>query len=730
MPIFYDEQKKIFHLTDGETFSYILAVEEEKPSGVTTLLQTYWGAALGDADLSYLADSWMDLASFDATMQYAPFAYPARGRGDFRPVALEAIGGDGMNCAVLQYQGHAILPGKPRLAGLPAVYTESDSEADTLSIRMQDPLTKLTVTLRYTVMNQLHALTQSVLLENQGAGSVTLRNPASACVHLRGGYDMVHLHGSWGKERYVERVPDMHGVREISSCRGASGHQHNPFLALAAHDTTEQTGDCYGMALVYSGSFQMKVDQNAFGGTRFVGGVNACQWLLHPGEMFQTPEMLLVYSENGLNGMSRIFHKLIRSRICRGYWRDRERPVLVNNWEGTYFDFTTDKLLGIARQGAFIGAELFVLDDGWFGKRNSDNCSLGDWVVNEEKLPGGLSHLAREINALGLKFGLWFEPEMISPDSDLYRAHPDWCLHVPGRDRSTRRHQLILDMTRTDVQDYIIRTVSAVLESAPIEYVKWDMNRNFAEVGSACLPAEQQGEVHHRYMLGLYRVLETITARFPHVLFESCSGGGGRFDAGMLYYMPQTWTSDDSDAVERLMIQYGTSLPYPTSAMGAHVSAVPNHQVGRVTTLKMRGDVAMSGNFGYELDLTKLSDAELSEMKEQVAFVKQIRHLTQQGNFTRLQSPFEGDYAAWQFADDERNELLVCIFRRFGRVCPEINYVRVMDVDEKAWYVADDGKEYHGSVLRHVGIRPVFTGYQGQRPGDAASMVLHLTRKK
>lgn len=729
MPVFYDDKKQLFHLTDKTTFSYILQVAQD-PNGLPSLLQTYWGAALGDADLSYLEDSWPAHASFDSFTQGASYAYPTRGMGDFRPVAVEALGTDGMNCAVLCYQGHAILPGKPKLAGLPAVYTENNAEADTLFLRLLDSVTGLQVTLRYTVLNDLHAITQSVLFENQGKETITLRNPASACVTLRGAYDVVHLQGAWGKERAVERVPAMHGIRKICSCRGASGHQHNPFMALVAGDTTEHAGESYGMTLLYSGSFRMLADQNALGSTRFVGGLNECVWQLHSGESLQTPEMAMVYSAQGLNGMSHIFHHMFRTRVCRGIWRDRERPVLVNNWEGTYFNFTTEKLLGIARKAADIGVELFVLDDGWFGKRDHDNCSLGDWVVNENKLPGGLGYLAKEINALGLKFGLWFEPEMISPDSDLYRTHPDWCLHVPGRSRTERRHQLILDMSRQDVQDYLIDAVSSVLSSAPIEYVKWDMNRNFSEVGSACLPAAQQGEVHHRYMLGLYRVLETITSRFPQILFESCSGGGGRFDAGMLYYMPQTWTSDDSDAVERLMIQYGTSLPYPTSAMGAHVSAVPNHQIGRTTSLKMRGDVAMSGNFGYELDLTKLTDEELEQMKAQVSFVKQVRHLTQQGNFTRLQSPFETDYAAWQFADEKKDEILVCIFRRFARMGAEFNYVRVMDIDENAWYVDDNGREYHGSVLRHVGIRANFVDENGKRAEDAASMVVHLTRKK
>lgn len=723
MAIHYHEATQSFHLTDGNHFSLMLRVAED-PSGGATLYQEHWGAALADGAMAYLAERGSrGLASFDQDMQLPLFAYPTSGRGDFRPAALCAVGADGTDCTVLHYAGFEIEPGKPAIPGLPAAYVEEQAEADTLIVHMQDEKTGLQVDLRYTVMTRLHALTQSVRIVNGGKDAVVLHDPASACVSLRGGYDLLHLHGAWAKERSVERIPAMHGIREISSNRGASGHQHNPFIALMDKDATEFHGDVYGLCLVYSGSHRMLAEENAYGYTRVVGGVNHCDWKLNPGETFHTPEMLLVYSGEGLNGMSAIYHELIRTRVCRGYWRDRVRPVLVNNWEGTYFDFNTDKLLAIAQKGAEIGAELFVLDDGWFGKRDDDHSSLGDWVVNEKKLPGGLKLLADRINTMGLMFGLWFEPEMISPDSDLYRAHPDWCLHVPQRTRSERRQQLVLDMSRKDVQDYIIEAVSSVLSSAHIEYVKWDMNRNFAETGSALLPADQQGEIHHRYMLGLYRVLEEITGRFPKVLFESCSGGGGRFDAGMLHYMPQTWTSDDTDAVERLFIQYGTSVVYPVASMGAHVSAVPNHQVNRRTSLKMRGDVAMSGNFGYELDLSSLPEKEIEEMKLQVSRVKSIRALTQKGRFTRLASPFEGEFAAWQFANEDCSEIVACLFRRHSRANLQDTFIRVRDVDVHAWYADEDGRRYHGSALKQVGLAADF-GHQQ----DAASLVFHLKK--
>jgi len=716
------DQPKLFHLTDGTHFSFVLKISKDPALG-DTLHHIYWGNALADHAVSYLpCTDHIEINSFDEALQLPPFAYPTSGRGDFRPAALRAIGEDGTDCVFLQYDGYHTVKGKPRLPGLPAVYAEDESEADTLLIHMHDSKTGLKVTLCYTVLPKLHILTQSVLIANNGSQPITLYNPASCCITLRGAYDMLHLHGAWAKERHVERTAPMHGIRRIGSSRGASGHQHNPFVALMEQTANEHQGVCYGLSLVYSGDHQMVLDENAYGYTRFIGGVNECTWMLNPGAQFQTPEMLLAFSDQGLNGMSQLLHTTMRTRLCRGEWRDRERPVLINNWEGTYFDFNTEKLLAIAEKAAQIGIELFVLDDGWFGQRNSDKSSLGDWFVNEEKLPGGLKLLADKINDMGMKFGLWFEPEMISPDSELYRAHPEWCLSVPDRPRSTRRNQLVLDMSRPDVQDYVIEAVCAVLASANIEYVKWDMNRNFAEAGSLLLPANRQGEVHHRYMLGLYRVLEEITSRYPHILFESCSGGGGRFDPGMLYYMPQTWTSDDTDAVERLFIQYGTSIPYPPSAMGAHVSAVPNHQVGRTTTLKMRADVAMSGNYGYELDLSLLSDEELNQMKAQVAMVKRIRTLTQKGRFTRLRSPFEGELAAWQFADENQDELLICIFRRYATPNPAHDYVQVPDVDENACYTDDEGKLYHGGALKHAGILAQFP------ESDAASIVLHLKK--
>ncbi len=696
-----DQTNQLFHLRN-DYLSLVLRVQADG-DGEQELLMPYLGRPLDDPTACLYLCLPRGGASFDSPRQTLPYACPTDGRGDYRPALVCALDGQGQRCTELFYTGYRVEKGKPVLSGLPAAYVEDPSEADTLYITLRDPLTGLEAELCYTLFADRPILTESIRYKNTGAEPLTLQNAGSACVTLPGRYDFIHLHGAWAKERSIERVSPARLTREISSCRGASGHEHNPFAVLAAPDATEFTGECLGAALVYSGDFSIKADENAYGSTRLTLGLNerSFAWQLNPGETFQAPEVIFSFSSKGLNGMSQGLHSLIRQRVCRGYWRDRERPILINNWEATYFNFDHEKIMNIARAAADAGIELFVLDDGWFGKRNNDDCSLGDWVVNRKKLPQGLDGLGKDINALGLKFGLWFEPEMVSPDSDLYRAHPDWCLHAGNRRRTTARQQLILDMGRTEVQDNVIEAVSKVLQEAPIGYVKWDMNRNFLEAGSEALTDGRQGETAHRYMLGLYRVLETITKAFPEVLFESCSGGGGRFDAGMLHYMPQTWTSDDTDAVARLSIQYGTSLCYPTSAMGAHVSAVPNHQIGRVTDMRMRGDVALGGNFGYELDLSAQTPEDMEEIRRQVKQVKAIRKTTQQGVFTRLLSPFQGNVAAWQFADEQR--VILCAYRVLNMPNGEPLRVRLHDVPAGT-YRTPEGYTVTSADLERAGV--------------------------
>ena len=702
MPIIFDDEKRIFHL-QGASFSLCLYVDDEG-----RLLNLYWGGRLPDGDVRYLLDGFWGGASFDLPTSRLPEEIPARGTGYYGLPAVGCVNAQGDDVVKLRYVKHQIFAGKRRLEGLPAVYAESDAEAVTLVVTLRDALTGLIVEAEYALLEELDAYTRSLSLVNDGKDALTLTHMMSAGAHLPGcDYELIHLNGGWARERAVVRTPVGHAQIRVESQRGASGHENNPFVALCEKGANEFSGRVWAMALVYSGSFLAASEVSNFENTRLSIGLNpdVCRWRLGAGERFQTPEAILVYSGEGLNGMSARFHRIIRQRIVRGAWRDRVRPILINNWEATYFGFTEESLLKIAEKAKELGIELFVLDDGWFGKRDTDNCSLGDWVVNRQKLPSGIEGIAEKINQMGMRFGLWFEPEMVSPDSDLYRAHPDWCLHVNGRSRTEARQQLILDLSRREVQDYVISAVSGVLKSAPIGYVKWDMNRNMTEYFSENRAPQNQMETQHRYMLGLYRVLEEITGAFPEVLFEGCSGGGGRFDAGFLYYMPQIWTSDDTDPVERLAIQYGTSFVYPPSAMGAHVSASPNHQTGRVTSVRTRADVALSGNFGFELDLNKLPAEDIEEVRKTVEMVKELRETLERGDFTRLESPFEGNFTAWQFVGSDGNDAILCAFQRLRRPNATAHRVYMKSLDPQARYRdAETGRAYSGAALMNAGI--------------------------
>lgn len=709
MGIIFEEKEQVFHLQTRNT-SYIMKVVKGK-----YLAHVYWGKKMNtpnmeNAQLNRLIgfSATTDNEDKSYSLDFVCQEYPTGCGTDFRIPAISVLFEDGSRNLQLIYDSYKIMKGKPALKGLPATYVEDDAEADTLLITLKDTLQKVKVVLFYTAYRDLDVITRSVEVVNEGTGILTLEKVLSANVDFEtADYDFISLPGAWGRERHIERTSLRSGVQSVESRRGASSHQHNPFMALAAKGTGENHGEVYGFNFVYSGNFTAGAEVDQIFKTRAYMGLNDYDfsWLLESGESFQAPEAILVYSAEGLGGMSRTFHDLYRKHLVRGRFRDEVRPVLVNNWEGTYFDFNEEKILEIAKEAAGLGIELFVLDDGWFGKRNEDNCSLGDWYVNTEKLPNGIGGLAEKINRYGMKFGLWFEPEMVSPDSDLYRKHPDWCIHVPGRMRTECRNQLVLDLSRPEVCDYIVDAVSQVLDSASVEYVKWDMNRHMTELGSAGLPAKRQKEMSHRYMLGLYDVLERIVSSHPDVLFESCSGGGGRFDAGMLYYMPQTWTSDDTDAVERLSIQYGTSLAYPVSTMGSHVSAVPNHQAGRITSIKMRGDVAMSGNFGYELDLTKLPAEEKEIIRSQVAQYKELRTFIQSGDMYRLASPFECNHTAWMFLSKDGNDVFAAYFQVLCEVNPGIRRMKFTALDPAAVYeVMEDGSRYYGDELMEIGL--------------------------
>ncbi len=726
MPIYYNEQTKTFRLDAGKA-SYAFCV-----GPCDTLIHLYFGPRIPDGDLSGLEFS-LGLSSFSPnppgmagsrfTLDAALQEYPANGAGDYRLSALAIRGENGSSATCLRYRSHEIRDGKYALEGMPAVYA-GEAAAQTLDVLLEDPLTGAEVHLLYGIIEGFDAITRAAVIRNAGSAPFVIEKAASAALDFpRMDFDLVHLYGQWAQERQLSRAPLTHDIRTIASKRGSSSHNHNPFAALAGKYTSETHGEAYGMSLIYSGSFAIETECDAYDAARAVLGINPIDfgWTLAPGERFSTPEAVLVYSGEGLGGMSRTFHKLYRRHLCRGEWKEKIRPILVNNWEATYFNFNEEKLLAIAKDAAELGIEMLVMDDGWFGKRNDDKSSLGDWFVNEEKLKGGLKPLVDKINALGLQFGIWFEPEMISPDSDLFRAHPDWVLCAPGREPSIARNQYVLDMTRKEVRDYLFETISGVLHSANIAYVKWDFNRNLTEAASPALPPERRKETGHRYVLGLYELLERLTSAFPQVLFEGCSGGGGRFDPAMLYYSPQIWTSDDSDAIERCRIQYGTSFVYPPSSISAHVSAVPNHQTGRVTDFSTRGNVAMAGAFGYELDLTKLTAEEKELVKQQVAQYHAYAPLVQDGDFYRLISPFEDENrCAWMSVSPDRSEALVTFVVPKTKV-NFTSYLRLAGLDPDRFYEDSlTGAVRSGSLLMNAGLNLSRTWRDGE------SVLIHL----
>lgn len=653
----------VFYLTTAHTL-YQIGVDA---FGVLCHL---WYGEKTDCSMEYLLD-YPDVgfsgnpyeAGNDRTysMDTLPLEYAAAGNGDYRIPAAAVVDSNGSSALDLRYESYEISEGKYAIPGLPAVYADG-AQAQTLEICMRDAVSGLRVILKYGVLEAEDVITRSVVFENCGEETLRLTRAHSACLALPDGrWEWMHFYGRHAMERQTERMPLIHGIQQIGSTRGTSSHQHNPALILCGHDCTETSGFCIGAALMYSGGFQAQIEVDQLGQVRLLLGIDpeTFTWTLEPQARFYTPEVILSCSTEGLGRLSQQFHSVIREHVCRGRFQMSARPVLINNWEATYFDFDGEKLLHIARQAAQLGIDMMVLDDGWFGKRDSDCSGLGDWTVNEQKIKGGLHELIAQVNALGMRFGLWVEPEMVSEDSDLYRAHPEWALRIPGRAPVRGRYQLVLDLSREDVRTYLYESIGSLLRENHIEYVKWDMNRSICDWYGAQLPAERQTELPHRYVLGLYELLERLTQTFPDVLFEGCSGGGGRFDAGMLYYCPQIWCSDDTDAHERTLIQYGTSFFYPVSAVGAHVSAVPNHQTGRATALGTRAAVAMAGSFGYELDLNTLDEAEKQEVAQQVRTYRKYQPLIYNGAYFRLSDPYADGMAAWAFVSEDQSQALV-----------------------------------------------------------------------
>ncbi|MBS5324058.1 MAG: alpha-galactosidase [Lachnospiraceae bacterium] len=735
MGILFHQETKTFHLYNKEV-SYIIRIMENGQ-----LENLYYGKAIRDReDFTHLHEEMSrPLTSVCIpepgvlNMQCTKQEYPVYGTGDYRSSAFTVKQESGSKVVNFTYVSHEIYHGKKAITPLPAVYTNSDEEACTLELHLHDQMMHTDLVLTYTIFEEYPVITRHAAVCHKGEEPITLEKVMSMSVEFQDmDFEMVQLSGAWARERYVkERKLEM-GIQAIQGINGTGcGAEHNPFLALKRPDATEQQGEVYGFSLVYSGNFLAQTEVSTFDMTRVMLGIHpeGFSWKLEKGETFQTPEAVLVYSDKGLNKMSQVYHRLYRRNLMRGNWKEQPRPILLNNWEATYFDFTEEKILDIAAKAKEAGVELFVLDDGWFGTRNDDYRGLGDWVVNLEKLPDGIAGLSRKVEALGLKFGLWVELEMVNKDSDLYRAHPDWIIGVPGRFESHGRHQHVLDFSRKEVVDYIYEMISKVIRESRISYIKWDMNRYMTEPYSRGAAADEQGKVMHRYILGVYDLYTRLTQEFPEILFESCASGGARFDPAMLFFAPQTWTSDDTDASERAKIQYGTSYVYPLVSMGSHVSAVPNHQMFRSTPLSTRANMAYFGTFGYELDLNLLSEEELKQVKEQVAFMKKYRKLIQvDGDFYRLLSPFKGNETAWMVVSQDKKQAIAAFYQRLNKVNASWLRFRLEGLDKDMLYeIKCEEKVYqaYGDELMYAGI-PIDRERLNKNGGDFASLLFVL----
>ena len=717
MAIRYIEQDRTFWL-DTEHTSYLLAIVDQE----NFVGHVYYGQKLqytentpapvyllrtGEAPFVPSQNNRERVSFLDSF----PMEYPGNGLGDYRESAISVRTSQGHVGVQLQYVSHEIVKEKPALPGLPSTFP-GDEDCDTLILHLADPVIGLAADLIYTTFEEEDVITRSVILKNTAGQPIYVTKVMSACLDLDctdEKYDILTLHGSWARERQMERRSLMHGKQSVGSVRGESSHQEHPFIALLSADATQDAGEVYGMHFVYSGNFLAQAELSQFDSIRMTMGIHPENfvWKLEQGESFAAPEVVMTYSSEGLSGMTHHYHDMYRGHLIRGEYRDKKRPILINNWEATYFDFNTEKLLKIAEQASKLGIEMLVMDDGWFGHRNDDSTSLGDWKVNEQKLPGGLKPLVEQVNALGMKFGIWFEPEMISPDSDLYREHPEWAIQIPGREATEIRCQYVLDLSRPEVQDYAYECVAKILRSANIKYVKWDMNRQLSDLGSTYLDKDSQQELFHRYVLGMYAMQERLIQEFPDLLLENCSGGGARFDPGMLYYSPQIWCSDDTDAIERLEIQEGTALIYPLCSMGAHVSVCPNHTVGRVTPFTTRGHVALAGTFGYELDITKLPEEERKLIPEQTAMYHKYHELIREGEYYRILSSRENHRSdCWAVASEDKSEVLVTYVQVLAQANMPSRKVRLRGFDPAKKYRLEGTDEvYSGEMLMNAGFR-------------------------
>lgn len=704
MPITFDEKRKIFKL-DTLDSTYAIGIREGY------LIHLYYGKKIPDDNLldlpfrgyfATISPKNVHVDDYKFSLDVQPMEYSCNGSGDYRLAALSIKDSMGRTTTDIRYLDHKIYDGKPKLKGLPATYCNDDSEAQTLELITIDKFTGAKVTLYYTAFANYSVVTESVKVENTGKETFEIEKVASCCVNFPSmDYNMINLSGVWSRERRVITRHLAHGIQSVASKRGSSSHNHNPFVALVDDKGGEDFGDAFGFNLVYSGNFSADIETDYLDCTRLVMGINPIDftWVVEPGDEFQSPEVVMVYSDSGMGKMSRTFHDLYNNNLIRGEWKNKKRPLLINSWEGSGFDFDQETLVRYAKEAKKLGIELLVMDDGWFGHRDSDNSSLGDWFVNESKLKGGLTKLIERVNAEGVQFGIWYEPEMISEDSELYKAHPDWCVHVEGREQSPARQQYVIDMTRQDVRDCIFNQMYDVLSKNNIAYLKWDYNRAITEPASVMLDARHSKEFFHRFILGTYELMDRITSAFPHILFESCAGGGGRFDAGMLYYMPQAWASDNTDPIERLTIQFGTTMCYPASSMGAHVSACDR------TGIEIKAAVAMAGTFGYELDPKEMSEEDKEKVKEQVKNYHRYYNVIHFGDLYRIIAPTDDEFkCAWEYVAKDKSEALLTVVIK-NRAPHDFLLIKMKGLDpEKMYRDETDGEIYSGALLMNAGI--------------------------
>lgn len=704
MPITFDEKRKIFKL-DTLDSTYAIGIREGY------LIHLYYGKKIPDDNLldlpfrgyfATISPKNVHVDDYKFSLDVQPMEYSCNGSGDYRLAALSIKDSMGRTTTDIRYLDHKIYDGKPKLKGLPATYCNDDSEAQTLELITIDKFTGAKVTLYYTAFANYSVVTESVKVENTGKETFEIEKVASCCVNFPSmDYNMINLSGVWSRERRVITRHLAHGIQSVASKRGSSSHNHNPFVALVDDKGGEDFGDAFGFNLVYSGNFSADIETDYLDCTRLVMGINPIDftWVVEPGDEFQSPEVVMVYSDSGMGKMSRTFHDLYNNNLIRGEWKNKKRPLLINSWEGSGFDFNQETLVRYAKEAKKLGIELLVMDDGWFGHRDSDNSSLGDWFVNESKLKGGLTKLIERVNAEGVQFGIWYEPEMISEDSELYKAHPDWCVHVEGREQSPARQQYVIDMTRQDVRDCIFNQMYDVLSKNNIAYLKWDYNRAITEPASVMLDARHSKEFFHRFILGTYELMDRITSAFPHILFESCAGGGGRFDAGMLYYMPQAWASDNTDPIERLTIQFGTTMCYPASSMGAHVSACDR------TGIETKAAVAMAGTFGYELDPKEMSEEDKEKVKEQVKNYHRYYNVIHFGDLYRIIAPTDDEFkCAWEYVAKDKSEALLTVVIK-NRAPHDFLLIKMKGLDpEKMYRDETDGEIYSGALLMNAGI--------------------------